>query len=277
VRVFAEPARHRARTALRRQVLRSEKKGWGPEERRTAVLGVVAVGSVTAFVLAEVGRIWRRGSAPLPSEADNVLAAAEEAVVETVEAARAGYADAPVMENATFMLLTSFVTIFISARGISYALRRRRSVGPFRDLKVGHRHIHHFVPGIALLMLSGGAAILTKDETLEPRLAVLFGAGMGMTLDESALLLELEDVYWTEEGLLGVQITLAVAAMFAAFALGLRFLRRGEELTLEGGDGASAGGGSNGNGRALWSPDGDGAGSRDVAEPPADPPPGSTS
>jgi hypothetical protein len=277
VRVFAEPARHRARTVLRRQVLRSEKKGWGPEERRTAVLGVVAVGSVTAFVLAEVGRVWRRGSAPLPSEADNVLAAAEEAVVETVEAARAGYADAPVMENATFMLLTSFVTIFISARGISYALRRRRSVGPFRDLKVGHRHIHHFVPGIALLMLSGGTAILTKDETLEPKLAVLFGAGMGMTLDESALLLELEDVYWTEEGLLGVQITLAVAAMFAAFALGLRFLRRGEELTLE--SSASGGGDANGSARALWPPVGDGsaAGSRGLAEPPADPPPGSTS
>jgi hypothetical protein len=71
---------------------------------------------------------------------------------------------------------------------------------------------------------------------------VLFGAGMGMTLDESALLLELEDVYWTEEGLLGVQITLAVAAMFAAFSLGLKFLRRGEEIVLEAaGDAPAAG------------------------------------
>jgi hypothetical protein len=227
--------RRRARTAIRRQVLRSEKKGWGAEEKRTLVLGVVAVASVTAFVFAEVGRVWRRGSAPLPRDADNVLAAAEEAVAETVEAARVGYQDAPVLENATFMLLTSFVTIFISARGISYLLRRRSSVGPFRDLRVGRRHIHHFVPGIALLMLSGGTAILTKDESLEPKLAVLFGAGMGMTLDESALLLELEDVYWTEEGLLGVQITLAVAAMFAALALALKFTRRGEELVLEGG------------------------------------------
>jgi hypothetical protein len=252
VRVFAEPARRRARTALRRQVLRSEKKGWGPEERRTAVLAVFAVGSVAAFVTAEVGRVWRRGSAPLPGEADHLLAAAEEAVAETVEAARVGYQDAPVLENATFMLLTSFVTIFISARGISYALRRRKSVGPFRDLRVGRRHIHHFVPGIALLMLSGGAAILTRDETLEPKLAVVFGAGMGMTLDESALLLELEDVYWSEEGLLGVQITLATAALFAALALGLKFLRRGEELTLTpqagagGGDGPVAAGISSG-------------------------------
>jgi hypothetical protein len=94
------------------------------------------------------------------------------------------------------------------------------------------------VPGIALLMLSGGAAILSRDETLEPKLAVVFGAGMGMTLDESALLLQLEDVYWTREGLLGVQIALGTAATFAALALAHRFTRRGEELVLEGDSGA---------------------------------------
>jgi hypothetical protein len=252
-----QPAVRKLRTVVRREVLRSEKRGWGPEEKRTAVLAGVAGLSVAAFVTVEVGRVWRRGSAPLPGEADHILAAAEEAVAETVEVARVGYHDVSVRENAGFMMLTSFVTIFISARGISYLLRRRRSVGPFRDLKVGHRHIHHFVPGIALLILSGGAAILTRDETLEPKLAVAFGAGMGMTLDESALLLELEDVYWSEEGLLGVQITLAVAALFAALALALKFLRRGEELMLEGGA----------------------AEQREVREPgwTAEPPPGSTS
>ena len=67
---------------------------------------------------------------------------------------------------------------------------------------------------------------------IEPWLAVPFGVGMGLTLDESALLLELEDVYWTREGLLSVQITLTVMAMLGALALGLRFLRRGEELVL---------------------------------------------
>ena len=51
-------------------------------------------------------------------------------------------------------------------------------------------------------------------------LAVPFGVGLGLTLDESALLLELEDVYWSREGLLSVQITLAVMAMLGALALG---------------------------------------------------------
>jgi hypothetical protein len=198
------------------------------------VLAVVAVASVASFVVTEVGHVWRRGSAPLPSETDNILGAAEEAVAETVEVARAGYQDVSVRENATFLLLTSFVTIFISARAISFTLRRRKTLGPFRDLKVGRRHIHHFVPGILLLILSGGTAILTRNEEIEPKLAVFFGAGLGMTLDESALLLQLEDVYWTREGLLGVQIALGTAATFAALALAHRFTRRGEQLMLEG-------------------------------------------
>jgi hypothetical protein len=98
---------------------------------------------------------------------------------------------------------------------------------------IGRRHIHHFVPGIALLLMAGAAGILTRDESLQPRLAVPFGVGMGLTLDESALLLELEDVYWSPEGLVSVQITLAVAALIGVLTLGLRFARRGEELVLE--------------------------------------------
>jgi hypothetical protein len=216
-----------------RKALRSERKGWGPNEKRTAMLGVVAAGATVAVAVAEVGRVWRRGSAPLPHEADDLIQAAEEAVVETVEAALAGYQDVSVRENATFVLLASFVGTFASARGTAYLLRGRRTVGPFRDLIVGRRHIHHFVPGIAILMVAGTTAILTRNESLEPKLALAFGAGMGLTLDESALLLELEDVYWTPEGLVGVQITLAAMALMAALALGLRFLRRGEKIVFQ--------------------------------------------
>ena len=228
----ARRTRARARTRVARVALRSERRGWGPEEKRTVILGAVAAASTAAVAVVEVGRVWRRGSAPLPSEADDVLQAAEEAVVETIEATLAGYQDVSVRENATFMLLTSFVTTFASARGIAFILRGRSAVGPFRDVIIGRRHIHHFVPGIVLLMVSGAAGILTKDESWEPRLAVPFGIGMGLTLDESALLLELDDVYWSPEGLLGVQITLAVTALIGALSLAVRFIRRGEQLVL---------------------------------------------
>jgi hypothetical protein len=196
------------------------------------VLGGVAAAAVAAVVAGEVGRVWRRGSAPLPHEADNLLQAAEEAVAETAQVARAGYTQGSTRENAMFNLLSSFVVTFMAARAITYRLRHRSRVGPFRSLRVGRRHIHHFVPGIVLAFGSGTGALLTRDERLEPRLAVPFGVGMGLTLDESALLLELEDVYWSREGLLSVQITLAVTALLASVALGLRFLRRGEQAVL---------------------------------------------
>jgi hypothetical protein len=202
-------------------------------DRRTVVLGAITAVAVLAVVAGEVGRVWRRGAAPLPADTDDLLQAAEVAAVETAQVARAGYRVVPDRENALFNLLTSFAITFLATRTITYFLRSRARVGPFRNLRLGRRHIHHFVPGIIMAFAAGAAAIVTRDESLEPKLAVPFGIGMGLTLDESALLLELEDVYWTREGLLSVQVTLAVMAILAALALGLRFLKRGEEVVLE--------------------------------------------
>jgi hypothetical protein len=201
--------------------------------RGTLALGALATAAVAAVVGIEVRRVWRRGSAPALQDTDHPLLAAEEAVAETARVARAGYREVSTRENSMFNLLTSFATTFILVRSVTYALRGRPTVGPFRNMRVGRRHVHHFVPGIVIAFGSGAAAILTRDEGLEPWLAVPFGVGMGLTLDESALLLELEDVYWSREGLLSVQITLAVMAMLGALALGLRFLWRGEQVVLE--------------------------------------------
>ena len=201
--------------------------------RGTLALGAVATAAVAALVVIEVRRAWKRGSAPALRDSDHPILAAEEAVADAARVARAGYREVSTRENSIFNLLTSFAATFILVRSVTYALRRRPTVGPFRNLRVGRRHIHHFVPGIAIAFGAGAAAILTRDERLEPWLAVPFGVGMGLTLDESALLLELEDVYWSREGLLSVQITLAVIAILGALALALRFLWRGEQVVLE--------------------------------------------
>lgn len=214
--------------------LRRRRRSFSVADRRTLTIAALAAGTTVAVAVAEVARVWRRGVAPLPAPAHgaHLLHAAEEAVTETVEAAVVGYHEVSAREKAEFNLLASFVTSFLCARGIAHRLRRRRRVGPFRDLSLGGRHIHHFVPGIALAFLSGSAAFMIQSERAQPRLAVVFGTGMGLTLDESAILLKLDDVYWSEEGLLGVQIALAVTALLGALALGLRFLRRGEQLVL---------------------------------------------
>ena len=207
-------------------------RGWGPAERRTLGIGLVATTATGTALALEFGRVWRRGSAPLPRDSDHLLVAAEEAAAETARVAVAGYTDVPPSEKALFNLLASFVATFAIARSITYVLRGRATFGPFRDFRVGRRHIHHFVPGIALAFTSGAAAMVTSDENLEAPLALAFGTGMGLTLDESALLLELEDVYWTREGVVGVQISLAALALFGSIALGVRFLRRGEDVVL---------------------------------------------
>jgi hypothetical protein len=201
--------------------------------RGTLALGAVATTAVAAVIVIEVRRAWRRGSAPALRDTDHPILAAEEAVADAARVARVGYREVSTRENSMFNLLTSFATTFILVRSVTFALRGRPTVGPFRNVRVGRRHIHHFVPGIVIAFGAGAAAILTRDDRLEPWLAVPFGVGIGLTLDESALLLELEDVYWSREGLLSVQITLAVIAMLGALALALRFLWRGEQVVLE--------------------------------------------
>ena len=60
----------------------------------------------------------------------------------------------------------------------------------------GGLHIHHLVWGILLLMLSGFLGFALSPDAWMDVLAVLFGIGMGLALDEFALWLRLEDVYW---------------------------------------------------------------------------------
>jgi hypothetical protein len=210
---------------VRRRGLRIDRKTWA--------IGVVAMGSTGALVVGELARVWRRGSAPLPTETDDVISAAEEAAREAVEVAVSGYRTGSTRENALLNLLGSFTLTFGIARLSTHMIRRRGTFGPFRDYRLGQRHIHHFIPGIVLGFLSGGASVVSRNPELDPWLALPFGVGMALTLDESALLLELDDVYWTERGIVSVQITLGTLALLSSVALALRVLRRGEREVLE--------------------------------------------
>ena len=205
-------------------------------DRRTWALGVAAVGTTGALLFGEVARVWRHGSAPLPTEVEEpaeIVGAADEAVRETVEVAVAGYKGGSTRENALFNLLGSFSLTFGTTRLVTFLIRRYGRMGPLRNYRWGERHIHHFVPGIAIAFLSGGASVVSRNEELDPWLALPFGVGVALTLDESALLLELDDVYWTERGIVSVQITLGALALVSSAALALRVLRRGERQVLE--------------------------------------------
>jgi hypothetical protein len=201
-------------------------------ERRTLALALAGLGTTAAVIAREVAVVWQRGSAPLPTETNDVLGAAAEAARQTSEVAVEGYRELSNRENALFNLLVAYTLTFGGVRVSTHTIRERGSFGPIRDFTYGRRHIHHFVPGIALAFLAGGVSVVSANEELDPWLAVPFGAGLALTLDESALLLELEDVYWTEEGVLSVQIALSGMTLLASLALARRLLRRGEERVL---------------------------------------------
>jgi hypothetical protein len=130
-------------------------------------------------------------------------------------------------------MLASFTVAFGVTRWITWTIRTKGGIGPIKDVVVGDRHIHHFLPGGVIALTAGGVAIGTKGDKLDKYLAFPFGVGVALVLDETALLLELDDVYWTEEGVLSVQIAFAAIAMLSALAYLIRMLRHAQEQDTE--------------------------------------------
>jgi hypothetical protein len=188
-------------------------------------LAAVALSGVGAVVVGQYGRLLQR-RAHDHGHGEALVEAAPAAALDTVGVAVSGYAATPRSETVLFNLLAGFLGAFALVRVSTWGIRDQW--WPFREVSVGGRHIHHFVPGILLAFGSGTAALLTDEEVLEDRLAIAMGAGMGLTFDEAALLLDLRDVYWTREGLLSVQLSLGATAILSIAILTRRILRRGE-------------------------------------------------
>jgi hypothetical protein len=215
----------RLQTRLTRRARARTRFRWARSERATVALAAVALGTAGAVLSSQFGRMLRRRSQEDPST-EGLVEAAPAAALDTVGVAVSGYAAAPRTETVLFNLLAGFLGSFALVRISTLGIRD--GWGPFRNVSLGGRHIHHFVPGIVIAFASGTTALLTDDEALEERLAVTTGIGMGLTFDEAALLLDLRDVYWTREGLLSVQLSLGATAILSIAILTQRMLRRGE-------------------------------------------------
>jgi hypothetical protein len=201
-------------------------------ERTTLGLAVFALGPAFALISSELLRMARRRRDSGESETpESIVDAAGYATRDTITVARRGIRATPHHETVLFNLLQGFLAAFAIARISTWGIRS--GWWPFENVSVSGRHIHHFVPGIVLSFGSGVAALTTRNERVESTLAIPFGVGMGLTMDEAALLLDLRDVYWTRQGLLSVQVSLGVTATLAATILGLRMLRRGEKRGVE--------------------------------------------
>ena len=205
---------------------------------RTHRLAAAAGAATLALVAAEVAHVWRRGRAPRPASARELVHGSEIAARETVEVLRAGYRSGSADETAVLNLFLAFGITFATARAVTHSIRR--GAGPFRNVRIGRRHIHHFVPGIALALGAGGTSIASRNQAVDPWLAVPFGAGAALIIDETALLIELEDVYWSHKGALSIDAGFRATSALAVLTLVVRLLRRGETLVLPGAQGPDA-------------------------------------
>jgi hypothetical protein len=113
----------------------------------------------------------------------------------------------------------AFVVTFVLTRTITRMIRNGR--GPFRNqVTASGIHIHHAVPGIILLII-GALTAIGEPASLGWRsfAAVAVGTGTSLVLDEFALILHLQDVYWSGEGRLSVEaVSLTAACLGLALA-----------------------------------------------------------
>ena len=119
--------------------------------------------------------------------------------------------------GAAFVVLVAFLASFLAIR-TSARLTRSVSWWP-GGVETGGVHIHHLVWGICLMMLSGFLAFAVPLDAPWWHIdAIAFGVGAGFTMDEFALWVRLEDVYWSQEGRASLD-AVVVAATFAALVV----------------------------------------------------------
>jgi hypothetical protein len=122
--------------------------------------------------------------------------------------------------QAEFLFFVAFLASFAFIRTSAHMIRAEVSWWP-GNVQVGGTHIHHLVWGILLLLVAGyvGVAIAPPSPWHEI-VAVLFGIGAGLTLDEFALWLNLSDVYWSEKGRRSIDAVIVAAAISGMVLVG---------------------------------------------------------
>ena len=119
-----------------------------------------------------------------------------------------------------FLTALAFALTFALTRALTHAIHA--NLGPFHNVSVGGTHVHHLVWGILLLLLVGYLNVVEyggrswKAGVGIRVTSILFGIGAALTLDEFALWLNLEDVYWQREGRQSIDAVLIFGSLLLA-------------------------------------------------------------
>jgi hypothetical protein len=130
-------------------------------------------------------------------------------------------------------MFISSVSFFLTFAGVRLmVVLITHHIGPFHWVLMGGRHIHHLVWGILILLLVGYGWLLDLGSRHTPTsiffsrlMAVSYGVGAALTLDEFALWLNLEDVYWARQGRESIDAVILFGSLLAVGAWGAPFFQ----------------------------------------------------
>jgi hypothetical protein len=123
-----------------------------------------------------------------------------------------------------FLILLAFVCSFGFIRTSAHIIRAQVSWWPGNVETKSGTHVHHLVWGILLLLSMGYVGISTDlGSPWFEFVAIAFGIGMGLTMDEFALWLNLQDVYWSDKGRQSIDAVVVTTGLLVIALLGLEF------------------------------------------------------
>jgi len=133
-----------------------------------------------------------------------------------------------------FLASLGFLVTFGIIRGITHMIRA--GIGPFHNVTSGGLHIHHLVWGILLLLVVGYVWLIEEgvgSTWVASLTAIAFGVGAALTLDEFALWLNLQDVYWAQQGRESIDAVVIFASLLMVGIWGGPFLRELAKLMVK--------------------------------------------
>jgi hypothetical protein len=122
---------------------------------------------------------------------------------------------------AAFLFFVALLGTFGFIRMSTHMIRAQVSWWP-GNVSVGGTHVHHLVWGICAMMIFGYVGVVHQPESpWREIVTVLFAVGMGLTLDEFALWVDLKDVYWEKEGRKSVDAMIIAGCIAGLLLVGL--------------------------------------------------------
>jgi hypothetical protein len=134
--------------------------------------------------------------------------------------------------QAGLIVLASMLLSFLLIRGSTRLMRSPKVPWWPGSVTPGGLHIHHLVFGIVMMLVAGFVMALQPENPWFDIMAAAFGVGAGLTLDEYALWLHLDDVYWAEEGRRSVDAVLIAAIAGGLLLLGFIPVTSGDSLPV---------------------------------------------